>query len=179
MLMNSDSSSFKLTSVAEIRYTLKKFAKSYLHESLRNQINSSDLVQQALLETIINLSELIGKPKKVVKSWMITVMRNHAGKTARRLEVEKKHQFLFINEIATTDESELINIFIRQELIEFIQKYSDSLQSKYRKIFIMYYFDRLELDQITHKTGLSKASVRSILYRLNLDLKNKLIKKMK
>ena len=177
--MNSDSSSFKLTSVAEIRYTLKKFAKSYLHQSLKNRIDSSDLVQQALLETIMNLSELIGKPKKVVKSWMITVMRNHAGKTARRLEVEKKHQFLLINEITSTDESELIDLLIRQEFMEFIQNYSDLLEGRYRKIFIMYYFDRFELDQITHKTGLSKASVRSILYRLNLDLKNKLIKKMK
>jgi DNA-directed RNA polymerase specialized sigma24 family protein len=111
--MGSDEHYFTIDQIRSLRKTLKANARSYLHRSIRDRVDSSDLVQHALFEMLKNLSQLVGKPKKVVFGWMMAVMKNNAMNTARRIDVENKY-----TQLLAEIEKERADRFL-QEIIQF------------------------------------------------------------
>lgn len=143
---------------------LKKNARSMLGKHLRMQVGSSDLVQETLMVTVMNLSAMIGRPKRAVFHWMVSVMRHRILKHARdeKLIQEK------LNRIARSEAVELVDPdrkLIDAELKGMILEKLQELESLSRRMFELRYFEGYELDQIAAETGRSKSAVRGNLYR--------------
>ncbi len=146
------------------RDLLKKNARSMLGRKLRQRLGSSDLVQETLMVTVMNLSTIIGRPRRVVYQWMISVMRHRVLNHVRADKVRQREQGHGARPIAIDDaglETDLINI----ELKELVLKQLAKMDDLSRRLFELRYFEDLELQEIAKLMGLSKDTTRSNLYR--------------
>lgn len=146
------------------RAALKKTARSMLGPNLRQRLSSSDLVQETLMVTVMNLASLVGRPKRAVYHWMVSVMRHRVLKHARTSKVRQRDEVLGAKSIAMTDmalERDLINA----ELKELVLKKLATLDELSRRMFELRYLEERELQEIADLMAVSKAAVRGNLYR--------------
>jgi RNA polymerase sigma factor (sigma-70 family) len=151
----------------EARKNLKKNARKMLGKNLRASmcVGSSDLVQETLMVTVMNLSEVIGRPKRAVYHWMISVMRYRILKHARAEKVRKREQWRFLSATEVEEGFDLDRELINTELKELVLNKLASMSVLSRRIFVLRYFEGYQLQQIADEVGLSKAAVRGNIYR--------------
>lgn len=141
------------------RELLKKNARSMLGRKLRQRLGSSDLVQETLMVTVMNLSTIIGRPRRVVYQWMISVMRHCVLKHARADKVRKREQGHGARPIETWDaglETDLINA----ELKQLVKNKLMGLDKMSSRMFELRYFEDRQLHEIAELVGISKDAVR-------------------
>ncbi|MCY2933426.1 MAG: sigma-70 family RNA polymerase sigma factor [Planctomycetota bacterium] len=159
------------------RELLKKNARSMLGRKLRQRLGSSDLVQETLMVTVMNLSTIIGRPRRAVFQWMISVMRHRVLKHTRADKVRQRAQGHGVRPIAIEDaglETNLINI----ELKELIMNKLTSLDALSSRMFELRYFEDRQLHEIAELVGRSKDAVRGNLYRTLLKVRQELKESM-
>ena len=72
-------------SIGTYRDELKSSARRMIGPRMRERLDSSDLVQETLLVSVTKLSDIVGKPQKVVFQWMIGVMKHRVQHHAREI----------------------------------------------------------------------------------------------
>lgn len=160
------------------RESLKKNARAMLGRKLRQRLASSDLVQETLMVTVMNLASVVGRPKRAVYHWMISVMRHRVLKHARAQEVREREQGHGARPIAMEDmilETDLINA----ELKELVLNKLDTLDQDSRRMFEMRYFEERGLQEIADLVGVTKDSVRGNLFRTLDKIRKELKDSMK
>lgn len=70
------------------RERLRYMARRWMSPKLRRQIDSSDLIQETLLITFSKLSQLLGRPKREIYTWMIVVLRNRLLNHTKKLQCD-------------------------------------------------------------------------------------------
>lgn len=146
------------------RKALKKNARSMLGGKLRLRVGSSDLVQETLMVTVMHLSAVIGRPRRAVFQWMISVMRHRVLKHARAEKIRQRE----MGRVATNDAAELTDMdgdLINAELKELVLNKLGEMDDDSRRMFELRYFEGFELEQIAAEMGRTKAAVRGNLYR--------------
>ena len=162
-----------------VRKDLKKKARMMLGKKLRTKmcLGSSDLVQETLMVTVMNLAIVIGRPRRVVYQWMISVMRHRVLKHARADKVRKREQGHGARPIETWDaglETDLINA----ELKQLVKNKLMGLDKMSSRMFELRYFEDRQLHEIAELVGISKDAVRGNLYRTLLKLRQELKESM-
>ena len=158
-----------------VRKDLKKNARKMLGKKLRTTmcLGSSDLVQETLMVTVMNLASVIGRPKRAVYFWMISVMRHRVLKHARRLKIRERECEHGARWLATWD-SDLETGLINAELKQLIKDKLTGMDALSSRMFELRYFEDRQLHEIAELVGISKDSVRSNLYRTLVKIRQEL-----
>lgn len=160
-------------SMESYRKDLKFNARRLIGPRMRERFDSSDLVQETLLVTVSKLSEVVGKPEKIVFKWMMGVMRNRLMHHAREI-----HNHATFNELKTDtpdpktpeQSSALFHEEIRARVMGNLQKMSTLEQT----VFHLRYQEELSLYEISQRTGKTEAAVRGLLFRVVMKLRHNL-----
>ena len=165
-LDNEINVSWSESEMVKVRSDLKKKARLMLNQNLRATmcVGSSDLVQETLMVTVMNLASVINRPKRAVYHWMVSVMRHRVLRHARASKVRQRDEVLGAKSIAMTDmalESDLINA----ELKELVLKKLATMDELSRRMFELRYLEERELQEIADLMAVSKDAVRGNLFR--------------
>lgn len=155
--------------IQQVRKDLKSHATRMLPDKIRSRVNSSDLVQETLIITITKLSKLTSCSKSSIYKWMLTVMRYRILHHNRAVNKEKSMRSSISSVEYVPDE--LLQGLMKEEFANIVLKTLKNQKENNRKIFQMRYIEGLKLETIADSTGKSVNSIRSILYRMILDLK--------
>lgn len=155
--------------IQQVRKDLKAHATRMLPDKVRSRVNSSDLVQETLIITITKLSKLTSCSKSTIYKWMLTVMRYRILHHNRAVNKEK----LIRSNISPIEQmpDDLLQGLMKEEFAAIVTKSLRNQKDENKKIFQMRYSEGLDLETIAESTGKSVNSIRSILYRIILDLK--------
>ena len=162
-----------------VRKDLKKKARMMLGKKLRTTmcLGSSDLVQETLMVTVMNLASVIGRPKRAVYFWMISVMRHRVLKQARRLKIREREWGHGARPLETWD-SNLETSLINAELKQLVVNKLASLDALSSRMFELRYFEDCQLQEIAELVGLTKDAVRGNLYRTLVKVRQELKESM-
>ena len=155
------------------RKNLKFSARRMIGPKLRERLDSSDLVQETLLVTVSKISEVVGKPEKVVFRWMIGVMKHRLQHHARSMHNHGPFNELKFDTPDTRDTDQsarLVDDELRTRVVESLRTMSTLEQ----EIFHMRYQEELPLHEICRRTCKTEASVRGLLFRTVVKLRAKL-----
>lgn len=158
-----------------VRNDLKKKARKMLGKKLRTTmcLGSSDLVQETLMVTLMNLASVIGRPKRAVYFWMISVMRHRVLKHARELKIRERECGHDARPLETWD-SNLETGLINAELKQMIKDKLTGLDEVSSRMFVLRYFEDRQLHEIAELVGISKDAVRANLYRTLVKIRQEL-----
>ena len=151
-------------SIESYRDDLKSSARRMIGPRMRERLDSSDLVQETLLVTVSKLSDIVGKPQKVVFQWMLGVMKHRVQHHAR--EIYNHGTFDQLNydtrDPRSYDHSaSLLHDELRQRVLSKLTEMSTIEHD----VFRMRYDDELPLSEICKRTGRTESSVRGLLFR--------------
>ena len=118
---------------------------------LRNDADSADAVQEALLKAFEKLDTL--KEKKYFKTWLIRILINKCKDV-----MQKNKLVTFMDQIPETPFHE------EYETIECLQAL-EPLDSKYRLVVILYYMEEFNIREISNILDLPENTVKSRLHR--------------
>lgn len=158
--------------IQQVRKDLKSHATRMLPDKIRSRVNSSDLVQETLIITITKLSKLTSCSKSTIYKWMLTVMRYRILHHNRAVNKEKLIRSNISN-ISPIEQmpDDLLQGLMKEEFADIITKLLRNQKDENKKIFQMRYIEGMDLETIAESTGKSVNSIRSILYRIILDLR--------
>lgn len=165
--------------ILNVRKDLKKKARKMLGKKLRATmcLGSSDLVQETLMVTVMNLASVLGRPKRAVFFWMISVMRHRVLKHARGLKIRERERGHGARPIETWD-SDLETSLINAELKQLVKNKLMGLDKLSSRMFELRYFEDRQLQEIAELVGLSKDAVRGNLYRTLVKVRQELKESM-
>jgi RNA polymerase sigma factor (sigma-70 family) len=155
------------------RKDLKYKARRLIGPRMRERFDSSDLVQETLLITVSKISEVIGKPEKVVFKWMLGVMRNRLMHHARDIHNHASFNELKFDTPDTRCADQSAGL-LGDELRCRVMACLNTMSTLDQQIFQMRYQEELPLDEICRRTGKTEASVRGHLFRTVVKLRNNL-----
>lgn len=143
---------------------LRKKASRMIGRKLRPRLVTSDLMQETLLVSLRNISDLLGKPKRHVYRWMIEVMRRRVLEHARSARTESaKRELLAVAPQAPADDN--LDRLINSEIAQLVRTYVDGTGEANRQIFYMRYVNGKSVKEIAGLLNKSEAAVHSSLYR--------------
>lgn len=151
-------------SIGSYRDDLKSSARRMIGPRMRERLDSSDLVQETLLVTVSKLSDIIGKPQKVVFQWMIGVMKHRVQHHAREMY---NHGTFDQLKYDTRDpkphdhSASMLHDELRQRVLSKLSEMS----AIEHDVFRMRYYEELPLSEICKRTGRTESSVRGLLFR--------------
>lgn len=155
------------------REELKKNASRLIGARVRQELDSSDLVQETLLVTVSKLSDLLSKPQSVVFSWMIGVMKHQVQHHVRDLQTHGVTDSLKTPcmDIHTRDCSTQM---IFEELRNSLMTELEMMTPCEKQVFQLRYLDSKSLAEISSITGKTEPAVRGLLYRTLMKVKKSL-----
>ena len=160
---------------ASCREHLRKQAHQWIGPVLRRRVDTSDLVQETIVYTIGKYAQLLGKSKREIYRWMVSVMKYRL----------MHHVELMQKEYSETDGYETecdargmlaIEQLMTAELRLLVEKEVASLAADQQMIYRLRYQDELKFSQIAHEMQRSEASIRSLHHRMLIELKPKIQK---
>jgi RNA polymerase sigma-70 factor (ECF subfamily) len=162
-----------------VRKNLKKNAQMMLGKKLRATmcVGSSDLVQETLMVTVMNLSNVMGRPKRAVYHWMISVMRHRVLKYARAGKIRERERAR-VAQLITVQDFSLETDLINAELKQLVMNKLEHMDDLSRRMFKLRYFEDRQLQEIADEVGLTKDAVRGNLYRTLVKIKQDLKESM-
>jgi RNA polymerase sigma factor (sigma-70 family) len=155
-----------------VRDDLKSHASRMLSDKIRSRVNSSDLVQETLIITITKLTQLTSCSKAAIYMWMLRVMRYRILYHNREINKEKRRNSRVCINNQVPDS--FLEGIIKNEFMELILMDLKKQKEENRLIFQMRYIEGMDLESISIVSGKSINSIRSILYRIILDLRKSL-----
>lgn len=132
---------------------------------LQNEEDAKDVLQDALLRAYSSLESL--KDPEKFRPWIMQILVNCARDTCRRrsrtasIQLEEYTDFLLCKE--NEDEPTLDNIWLQEGLRQ--------LDEKSRMILLLYYFEELEIRDISRIMGMTVSAVKVRLSRTRQKLK--------
>ncbi len=177
---SADSSDSAIVSGADLndcRSRLKRSARHWIGPKLRRNIDSSDLIQETLLITLSKFSYWLGRPKKEVYCWMVSVLRNRLlthVKLAGKENNEADSDAIAL-EMPSKD-ADLLDALLSQEMRNFVKKELQDYDPIVRDIFELHYFESMPFTEIAKLVKRSPSAVRSIHSRTLKSLKPRMEK---
>lgn len=132
---------------------------------LQNEEDAKDVLQDALLRAYSSLESL--KDPEKFRPWIMQILVNCARDTCRRrsrtasIQLEEYTDFLLCKE--NEDEPTLDNIWLQEGLRQ--------LDEKSRMILLLYYFEEIEIRDISRIMGMTVSAVKVRLSRTRQKLK--------
>ena len=151
-------------SIGTYRDDLKSSARRMIGPRMRERLDSSDLVQETLLVSVTKLSDIVGKPQKVVFQWMIGVMKHRVQHHAREIY---NHGTFDQPKFDTPDprsHDHSVSL-LHDELRQRVMNKLTEMSAIEHDVFRMRYYDELSLSEICKRTGRTESSVRGLLFR--------------
>lgn len=153
------------------RGALKKSARTMLGQDLRRRIDSSDLVQETLMVTVMNLAQIIGRPKRAIYQWMISVMRFRVLNHARSLRMEDQGGWMSKR---TAGDASPQDRLIQDELKNLVLEELKTHDPESVALFRLRYFDGLGIAEIARRQQMTEPTVRGKIYRTLERIRDKL-----
>ena len=144
---------------------------------LNRYVNDIYVAEELMEETFFKLA--VKKPKfnekSSFKTWLYTIGRNVAIDYIRRNSkismdtIEKAENYL-------KEETDLENLFIKNEKKIIIHKVLSNLKPEYSQVLWLCYFEEFSNDEIAQIMGKSKRQIENLEYRAKHSLKSSLYK---
>lgn len=157
------------------RERLRRMARRWMNPKLRRQIDSSDLIQETLLITLSKLSQLLGRSKREIFSWMVAVLRNRLLNHSKKIRHDSDETSEGILEKAS-DPFDFLASLLSTELRTVVDQELEKSNSLDRKIFELHYYEGMSFEMIAKEVNRTKPAVRSIHYRLLKSLRPRIEK---
>ena len=139
--------------------TIYKISFTYL----KNKADAEDAVQEIFIKLMHKLPDFSNEEHE--KAWIIRVTLNHCK---NKIKASKRWDYSPIEE--TKDIASYDKYSENPEVLDAVL----SLDEKYRTAVYLYYYEGYTTPQIAKITKQAETTVRSLLHRARLKLKNKL-----
>lgn len=145
--------------------------KRYARRFMRDSFDIDDLVQEIFLKVYINIQSFDEKRK--FSSWIYRIAHNEFVNKLRKKSYENLFRVdfdtFFPHPIAKENDEERFDIILNKEIIE---KYLAEIDTKYREILILYYFEDMDYQSIADILEIPKSTVGIRLKRGKEKLKS-------
>lgn len=142
---------------------------------LGNQEDAEECVNDTLLSGWNSIPPTI--PKNL-KAFLSTTVRNISLDIYRKEHTQKREGILLelIDEISSSEEDSLENLFHEKEVAKCIDVFLEGMTKEKRFLFLGRYYYGYSVIDLVKIRGLSESKVKSTLFRMRKQLKNKLKK---
>lgn len=165
---------------------IEKYRPKFLRMAtrmLKNQEEAEDALQDAFMAAFRNLSSFQNKAR--FSTWFYSIVLNHVHNRLRR---QKIIRWVPIDGMYDHDEEPRTlelpekeisgDIILEQQLeIEEIKRIVDQFSLQYRTIFILHYFNGLNLEQIAEQLNRPLGTIKAYLHRARKQLQKALASK--
>lgn len=154
------------------RYQTQLYRTAYYYT--QNVEDARDLTQEIFIKAYNNLEKF--KHGSAFSTWLYRLAVNHCIDWKRKKKPDYEESISLdklANKQAGPEE-----LLLHQEMASEIHKLVRSLPERYRTIFILYYFEGLNPQQIAEILSISKRTVETRLYRGRKIMKNKIPMKL-
>lgn len=134
---------------------------------------AKDFCQDGFIKAFSKLAKFEGGQKNI-GGWLARVVRNNTIDLIRKEKGKKVSDFNF--DRYDSEEEEYDDRYMGMYDDENIQNAISKLPEKQRIVFNMYYFDKLQHDEIAKKLNINTGTSKSQLHRAKKNLKNELEK---
>ena len=133
-----------------------------------------DYASESLLKALDKINNFEGNIKNIFP-WLKEIAKNYVLNVLRQ---NKKHNKIIdkdINDISIAqyeeDEDENEYVFNKKEMLKNIKLVIDELDPGYKKVFIMYYFDKMSHKEIAEKLNITEGTSKSQLFKAKNKIK--------
>ena len=144
----------------------------YLHSYVRNLDVAEDLAEETFAKLVTKKPKFKGQSS--FRTWLYSIGRNLALDYMRR-DARKSHM-PFDDCILLASATELEQTYIREESKNQVHRAMLRLKAEYRQALWLYYFEELTQLEIAQVMKKSKNSVKHLIARAKLSLKEELEK---
>lgn len=164
---------------------LTLMAEKNLPQSIRGQVNPSDVVQQTMLKVVQGIDGFRGHTTAEFYGWLNTILRNQSLRFTRDMTRQKRdiRRQVSINQ-DERDEQPRIDLpdamatpksqAIAREQLELIERALRKLPTDYEQVVRLRNFDELPYEQIAEKMNRSVGAVTQLWFRAMVKLRKEL-----
>ena len=140
----------------------------YINNYVNNIYIAEDLMQETFVKIAVKKPEFKGKSS--FKTWLYAIGRNT---TLDYLRHNSKYKISLINDIENylKDETDLENLYIKNEQKILLHKALSKLKSDYREILWLIYFENFSNAQAAVVMNKSNRQIENLLFRAKQSLK--------
>lgn len=144
---------------------LVKFSESYLHD-----LQACEDIVQSFFIAFWTGSENININTSL-KSYFYTSIKNLCLNRIRDLNVQDKHELLYIESLVNNDYKDVI---IDSDIFDSINKAVEALPKQMAEVFRQKYFEGKQLKTIAKELNVTEGTVKTQLHRARTTLRDKL-----
>ena len=145
----------------------------YLNSFVQNIHLAEDLTEDTFVKLIARRPRFYGK--STFKTWLYAIARNVAldfqRKSAKLPTVSADEDMTLI-----VDEADMARQYLQTERKLQVHKALKQLNSKYRQVLVLIFFEDFQNNQVASIMGKNKKQVENLVYRAKLSLKSELEK---
>ena len=186
MTRRQEPASNSIRNLARYRSYLRIRARN-IAPDLRAKIDSSDVVQQTLLEAFENMHQFSGETTSEMEAWLGRMLNNNMTDAARMLRRKKRdvsrekpleaERSKFVHgagDRIKSDQTTPSLCAIRSEDLIQLHQILSSLPEKQREVIILHHLQGKSLAETARKIDRSETAVAGLLYRGLKTLRSKL-----
>ncbi len=186
MSERQEPASNSIRNLARYRSYLRIRAKN-MAPDLRSKIDSSDVVQQTLLEAFENVHQFHGETTTEMEAWLGRMLTNNitdAARTLRRkkrdvsrekpLEAESSKFAHGVGDRVSSEQTTPSLCAVRSEDLVRLHKALAQLPEKQREVILLHHLQGMSLAETAGKINRSETAVAGLLYRGLKALRTKL-----
>ena len=160
-IVNTPEDKSKLVVIYE-RYFLRMY--NYAVSVLKTKSEAEDAVQEAFLSLAANIGKIDNPASRVAEGYVMTTLKNKVIDTERK---KKRDVSIFESVVPENTESDdtVIDMLIKNERNERLQKAVEALKSRDRHILLMRLYEERSFEEIAKLTGINEGNVKNVYYR--------------
>ncbi|MBR1529769.1 MAG: sigma-70 family RNA polymerase sigma factor [Oscillospiraceae bacterium] len=164
------------SALTESKKQYGRLIQHIIRNIIRNQLDAEECENDTYLSAWQSIPP--NQPKSL-KAYLAVIARNTACRKWEYLNAEKRNPEMLISldELGDSIADDSGQDFSDQELKEVINQFLSTIKKDHRKVFLLRYWRFCSVQEISQRTGFSKAKVESILFRTRNKLRKYLIER--
>ena len=158
------------------RVNLRKAGQHLLNRSISRRADTSDIVQEGMIQVWQNMEMLNSIAPQQRKRWLEKVAQGHAAKLARRHLAIKRSAArtqTMAHETVDVTNDPFLNAKKNEEMVQ-LMKALATLEFAQQQVLFLTFFEGMHKREIAEKLGITYKSMRGIYEKALLALKLKL-----
>lgn len=153
---------------------LRLLARRSIDAAVQAKVDSSDLVQEALIRAHAHFGQFRGRSERELAAWLRQILAHYAASAVRRYRIRPSRQVsrevslevvMAQGERIATDEPSPTRDAIQRELVRALGKALEALSEEHRRVIVLRSLHEMAWDEVAGKMGRTPDAARMLWSR--------------